>query len=88
VGEEPPSRRSAATAARESRVVAAKKAPARYCEGRGLKAEFKKLPALNSATACQSQTLEFQATHLSRRFGLTATAARIVAQHAFSNGRA
>jgi hypothetical protein len=30
----------------------------------------------------------FQAAHLARRFGLSATAARIVAQHAFSNGRA
>jgi hypothetical protein len=68
--------------------VKAKKAPARCCEGRELKAESKNTHALNSASAFQSQTLEFQAAHLARRFGLSETAARIVAQHAFSNGRA
>jgi hypothetical protein len=49
--------------------VKAKKAPARYCEGRGLKAEFKNTPALYSATASQSQqALDlFQAAHLARR---------------------
>ncbi len=44
----------------------------------------------NCPTACalESQILDFRAAHLARRFGLSETAARIVAQHAFSNGRA
>jgi DNA topoisomerase VI subunit B len=51
--------------------VKTKKAPARYCEGRGLKAEFKNTPALYSASAFQPQILEFQTEHLARRFGAT-----------------
>jgi hypothetical protein len=58
------------------------------CDAGPLKAKSKNVHALNSASAFQSQTLEFQAAHLARRFGLSETAARIVAQHAFSNGRA
>jgi hypothetical protein len=58
------------------------------CDAGPLKAESKNTHALNSATASQSQTLKFQTAHLARRFGLSTTAARIVAQLAFSNGRA
>ena len=59
--------------------MTAKKAPARLCEGRGLKAKSKNMHALNSAFAFELQTLDFQVAHLARRFGLSRALAGIVA---------
>ena len=67
--------------------MTAKKAPARCCEGRGLKVEIKNTPALNSAPAFQAQTLDFQAGHLARRFGLPASIAATVASLAWTARR-
>jgi hypothetical protein len=60
-----------------------KKAPARYCESRELKAKFKNTQALNSAIASQSQTLEFQTAHLARRFGISPELAATLAECVF-----
>jgi hypothetical protein len=67
--------------------VTAKKAPARYCESRGLKADVKNTQALNSATASQSQILEIQTAHLARRFGLAPHLAATVASLAWEARR-
>jgi hypothetical protein len=66
--------------------VTAKKSPA-ACDGRALKAETKNLYALYSASAFQSQTLNFQAVHVARRFGLSANMAAIVASLAWGTAR-
>jgi len=62
--------------------MAAKKSPT-ACDGRA-KVDFKELPALNSAATFQSQQLNFQASHIERRFGIDSAAlAACIAHLAF-----
>jgi hypothetical protein len=67
--------------------MTAKKTPAR-CESRGLKAESKNTRALYTANAFENATHEFQTSRIVRRFGLAPSLAAILAELAFSNGRA
>jgi hypothetical protein len=53
------------------------------CDAGPKRANSKNLTASLRAFAFQSQTLELQASHLARRFGLPASVAALVAQHAF-----
>jgi hypothetical protein len=55
------------------------------CNDRALKVDVKKQSAHNSAITFQSQILNFQTSHVARRFGLTPNLAAIIAELAFSN---
>jgi hypothetical protein len=68
--------------------VVEKKGPAVCDQHRTLKAEIKTTTAHSSANAFQSQILNFQTSHIARRFGLAPSLAAILAELAFSNGRA
>jgi hypothetical protein len=58
------------------------------CDDQAMKAEIKITAAHNSPNAFQSQILNFQTSHIARRFGLAPSLAAILAELAFSNGRA
>jgi len=67
--------------------MTAKKAPARYCESRGLKAKFKNTHAQYGAFAFQSQISDLRVTHLVVRFGLAPSMAAIFASLAWREAR-
>jgi hypothetical protein len=58
------------------------------CDACPLKVEIKITSAQSSASAFQSQILNFQTAHIAHRFGLSVNMAAIVAVHAFEIGRA
>jgi hypothetical protein len=66
--------------------VVEKKSPT-VCGGRASKAKSESMHAPYSALAFKSQTLNFQAAHVARRFDLAPHVAALVASLAFGEAR-